>query len=111
MNSKDEKISIRALKQIHRFMINDLYRKSLGDALSDSINNYIYSNAKDSRLFNKLVSNGGIEIFFYDYIESACQKSASLMIKNITTDQWKKQSMTIIQFVIRKISKKIQDEG
>ncbi len=33
------------------------------------------------------------------------------MIKNITADQWKKQSTTTIQFVIKQLSRKIQDEG
>ncbi|CAF4384074.1 unnamed protein product, partial [Rotaria magnacalcarata] len=36
--------------------------------------------------------------------------SASRMIKNITADQWKKQSLTTIQFVLKQISKKIEQE-
>ncbi|CAF4168630.1 unnamed protein product, partial [Rotaria magnacalcarata] len=41
---------------------------------------------------------------------SSCQMSASRMIKNITADQWKKQSLTTIQFVLKQISKKIEQE-
>jgi hypothetical protein len=111
VHASDEKISLRALKQIHRLTTIDLYRQSLGDALSDAINNYIYSHSTNSRLLEKLVSNNAIEIFFYDYIEAACQVSATRMIKNITADQWKKQSSTTIQFVIKQISRKIEDQG
>lgn len=111
VNSSNEKLSILALKQIYRLTTIDLYRRSLGDALSDAINNYIYSHWKNSFLIEKLISNNAIEIFFYDYIEASCQISASRMIKNITADQWKKQSLTTIQFVIKQISKKIQLEG
>jgi len=111
VHATDEKLSLRALKQIHRFTTIDLYRQSLGDALSDAINNYIYRQSKDSLLLEKLVSNNGIEIFFYDYIEASCQMSASRMIKNLTADQWKKQSLTTIEFVIKQISKKIGSEG
>jgi len=42
VNSSDEDISLRALKQLHRLTTIDLYRGALGDALSDAINNYIY---------------------------------------------------------------------
>ncbi|CAF4383126.1 unnamed protein product, partial [Rotaria magnacalcarata] len=91
VNCTDEKISIRALKQLHRLTTIDLYRESLGDALSDAINNYIYCHSKNNLILEKLISSQGIEIFFYDYIESSCQMSASRMIKNITADQWKKQ--------------------
>lgn len=92
-------------------MTIDLYRHALGDALSDAINNYIYSHSKNSLLLEKLISNNAIEIFFYDFIEAQCQKSASRMIKNITADQWKKQSLTTIRFVLKQISKKIQLDG
>ncbi len=111
VNSSDEKVSLRALKQIHRLTTIDLYRQALGDALSDAINNYIYSRSKNDLIREKLVSNGGIEIFFYDFIEASCQMSASHMIKNITPDQWKRQSLTTIEFVIKQISKKIRFEG
>ncbi|CAF0870005.1 unnamed protein product [Rotaria sp. Silwood1] len=111
VDCSDEKMSIRALKQIHRLTTIDLYRQSLGDALSDAINNYIYSHSKNRLIVEKLISNNGIEIFFYDYIESSCQMSASRMIKNITADQWKQQSLTTIQFVIKQISQKIENEG
>jgi aspartate aminotransferase-like enzyme len=111
VNSSNEKISLCALKQLHRLTTIDLYRQALGDALSDAINNYIYSQSKNSLVLEKLVSNRGIEIFFYDYIEASCKMSASRMIKNVTADQWKKQSLTTIQFVIKQISKKIRDEG
>ena len=111
VNSSDEKISLRALKQLHRLTTIDLYRQALGDALSDAMNNYIYSHSKNPLVLNKLISNCGIEIFFYDYVEASCQMSASRMIKNITADQWKKQPLTTIQFVIKQISKKIRHEG
>jgi hypothetical protein len=111
VRSSDEEISLRALKQIHRLTTIDLYRQSLGDALSDAMNTYVYSRSNDSILIEKLILNKGIEIFFYDYIEAACQMSASRMIKNITADQWKQQTLTTIQFVIKQISQKIQDEG
>ncbi|CAF2009983.1 unnamed protein product [Rotaria magnacalcarata] len=110
VNCTDEKISIRALKQLHRLTTIDLYRESLGDALSDAMNNYIYCHSKNNLIREKLISSQGIEIFFYDYIESSCQMSASRMIKNITADQWKKQSLTTIQFVLKQISKKIEHE-
>jgi len=111
VNSSDEKISLRALKQLHRLTRIDLYREALGDALSDAMNNYIYSHSKNGFVLEKLVSNGGIEIFFNDYIQSSCAISASRMIKNITADQWKNQSLTTIEFVIKQISKKIRYEG
>jgi hypothetical protein len=111
VNSSDEHISLRALKQIHRLTTNDLYRLALGDALSDAINNYIYSKSKNHILVQKFLSNSGIEILFYDYVEAACQFSASRMIKQITIDQWKKQSSTIIQLVLKQITKKIRSEG
>ncbi len=111
VRSSDEEISLRALKQIHRLTTIDLYRQSLGDALSDAMNTYIYSRSNDSILLDKLVSNKGIEILFYDYIEAACQMSASRMIKNLTADQWKQQTLTTIEFVLKQISKKIRNEG
>ncbi len=111
VNSSDEKISLRALKQLHRLTTIDLYRQALGDALSDAMNNYIYSHSKTPLVLDKIISNCAIEIFFYDYVEAACQMSASRMIKNITADQWKKQPLTTIQFVIKQISKKIRHEG
>ncbi len=110
-NSSDEKISLRALKQLHRLTTIDLYRQSLGDALSDAINNYIYLNYKNISLVERFLSNSGIEILFYDYIEAACQLSASRMIKQITIDRWKKQPLTTIEFVIKKISQKIRSAG
>ncbi|CAF1208093.1 unnamed protein product [Rotaria sp. Silwood1] len=38
INSLDEKISIRALKQIHRLTTVNLYRKTISDALYDAKN-------------------------------------------------------------------------
>ncbi|CAF1207692.1 unnamed protein product [Adineta steineri] len=64
VNSFNEKISLRALKQLHRLTTIDLYRRSLGDVLSDVINNYIYLHRKTSLILDKLVTNGEIEIFF-----------------------------------------------
>ncbi|CAF1440074.1 unnamed protein product [Rotaria sordida] len=109
VNCSDEKLAIRALKQIHRLATIDLYRKSLGDTLSNAIN-YIYSYSNNSFLIEKLILNNVIEILFYDYIESSCHTSALHMIKNITVDQWRKQSFKTIQFVLKKISLKIQRE-
>ncbi|CAF3142846.1 unnamed protein product [Rotaria sp. Silwood2] len=109
VNCSDEKLSIRALKQIHRLTTIDLYRRSLGDALSNAIN-YIYSHSNNSFLIEKIILNNVIEILFYDYIESSCHMSALHMIKNITVDQWKKQSFKTIQFVLKQISLKIQRE-
>ncbi|UJR29430.1 hypothetical protein I4U23_010642 [Adineta vaga] len=53
-NTSNEKLSLRALRQLHRLTTNDLYRQSLGDALSDAINNYIYRNYKNNS-FDKMV--------------------------------------------------------
>ena len=111
VNSSDEKLSLRALKQIHRLTTIDLYRRALGDALSDAINNYIYRNYDKTFLVEKYLNNSGIEILFYDYIEASCQLSASRMIKKITIGHWKKQSLSTIQLVIKQISKKIRFEG
>ncbi|CAF3200713.1 unnamed protein product [Rotaria sp. Silwood2] len=109
VNCSDEKLSIRALKQIHRLTTIDLYRRSLGDALSNAIN-YIYSHSNNSFLIEKIILNNVIEILFYDYIESSCPRSALHMIKNITVDQWRKQSFKTIQFILKQISLKIQRE-
>ncbi|CAF4718367.1 unnamed protein product, partial [Rotaria sp. Silwood2] len=38
INSSDEKISTRTLKQIHRLTTINLYRKTIGDALDDAKN-------------------------------------------------------------------------
>ncbi|CAF2657150.1 unnamed protein product [Rotaria sp. Silwood2] len=110
VNCSDDKLLIRALKQIHRLTTINVYRRSLGDTLSDAIN-YIYSHSNNSLLIEKLILNNVIEILFYDYIESSCHMSALHMIKNITVDQWKKQSFKTIQFVLKQISLKIQREG
>lgn len=110
-NCINEKISLRALKQLHRLTTIDLYRQSLGDALSDAINNYIYRHSKNNLIQEKFISNNGIEILFHDYIEASCHMSASRMIKNITADQWKKQSLKTIHFVLKQISNKISEEG
>ncbi|CAF4585898.1 unnamed protein product, partial [Rotaria sp. Silwood2] len=109
VNCSDDKLLIRALKQIHRLTTINVYRRSLGDTLSDAIN-YIYSHSNNSLLIEKLILNNVIEILFYDYIESSCHMSALHMIKNITVDQWKKQSFKTIQFVLKQISLKIQRE-
>jgi len=111
VHSSDEKMSLRALKQLHRLTTIDLYRGALGDALSDAINNYIYRNYKNVSLVENFLSNSGIEILFHDYIEASCKLSASRMIKQITIGHWKKQSLTTIQFVLKQISKKIRHEG
>ncbi|CAF3664974.1 unnamed protein product [Rotaria sordida] len=111
VNSSDEKISLRALRQLHRLTTIDLYRQALGDALSDAINTYIYKNDQKIDLVEKFLSNSGVEILFYDYLESACQLSAARMIKKITVGHWKKQSLKTIQLVIKQISKKIRYEG
>jgi hypothetical protein len=111
VNSSDEKLSLRALRQLHRFTTIDLYRQALGDALSDAINNYIYRSYENTRLVEKFLNNFGIEILFYDYIEASCKMSASRMIKLITIGHWKKQSLSTIEFVIKQISKKIRYEG
>jgi len=111
VSSSDEKMSLRALKQLHRLTTIDLYRNALGDALSDAINNYIYRNYTNDFLVENFLSNSGIEILFHDYIEAACKLSASRMIKQITIGHWKKQSLTTIQFVLKQISKKIRYEG
>jgi hypothetical protein len=111
VNSKDENISYRALKQIHRLTTIDLYRQALGDALSDAVNNYIYRNYKNVFLIEKFLSNSGVEILFYDYIEAVCKLSALRMIKQITIGHWKKQRLTTIDFVLKQISKKIRYEG
>jgi len=63
-------------------------------------------NYKNVFLVEKFLSNSGIEILFYDYIEAACKLSASRMIKQITIGHWKKQSLTTIEFVLKQISKK-----
>ncbi|CAF3661921.1 unnamed protein product [Rotaria sp. Silwood1] len=109
VNCSDEKLSIRALKQIHRLITIDLYRRSLDNTLSNAIN-YIYSHSNNSFLIEKLILNNVIEILFYDYSKSSCHISVSHMIKNITVDQWKKQSFKTIQFVLKQISLKIQRE-
>jgi len=110
-NSSDEQISLRALKQLHRLTTIDLYRQSLGDALSDGINDYIYLNYNNINLVEKFLLNSGIEILFYDYIEASFQSSIQRMIKQITIGYWKKQSLTTIEFVIKQITKKIRYEG
>lgn len=107
-NCTDERISRRALRQIHRLTINDLYRQSLGDALSDAVNNFIYLNSNRTNLVEKFLTNYGIEILFYDYLEAACELSTMKMIKQINIGHWKKQSMKTIDFVLRQISEKIQ---
>ena len=112
INYSDEKISLRALKQIHRLTTNSMYRYALGDAMSDACHYYIYRNNSDNiLLIERLICNSGVEILFYDYVEAACQLSALRMIKQITCEQWKKQSFTTIQFVIEQISKKIRRKG
>jgi hypothetical protein len=111
VNSSDEHISLRALRQLHRLTTIDLYRQALGDALSDAINNYIYRSYENTRLVEKFLNNFGIEILFYDYIEASCKMSATRMIKLITIGHWKKQSLSTIEFVIKQISKKIRYEG
>jgi hypothetical protein len=110
VHSSDEEISLRALKQIHRLTTIDLYRQSLGDALSDAINNYIYLNYKNVPLIENFLSNSGIEILFYDYIEASCELPASRMIKQITIGHWKKQPMKTIEFVLKQISQKIRNQ-
>ncbi|CAF0877940.1 unnamed protein product [Adineta steineri] len=111
VNSSDENISLRALKQIHRLTAINLYRRALGDALSDAVNNYIYRNYQTIHVVEQFLANSGIEILFYDYLESSCSISASRMIKQITIGHWKKQSLTTIQFILKQISKKIRLEG
>ncbi|CAF4888254.1 unnamed protein product [Rotaria sp. Silwood1] len=111
VNASDEKLSLRALRQLHRLTTIDLYRLALGDALSDAINTYIYKNYQNINLVKKFLSNSGIEILFYDYVEAACKLSAARMIKQITIEHWKKQSLTTIQLAIKQISKKIRYEG
>ncbi|CAF1260554.1 unnamed protein product [Rotaria sordida] len=46
VNCTNEKISLQALKQLHRLATIDLYREALGNTLSDVINNYIYCHSK-----------------------------------------------------------------
>lgn len=111
VHSTDQNISLRALKQLHRLTMNDLYRCALGDALSDAINNYIYRQSTDHLLVEYFLSNYGMEILFHDYVEAACSQSASRIIKQITIGHWKKLSTPTIQFVIQQISKKIRREG
>ncbi len=111
VHSSDEEISLRALKQIHRLTTIDLYRQALGDALSDAINNYIYLNYKNVPLIENFLSNSGIEILFYDYVEASCELPASRMIKQITIGHWKKQPIKTIEFVLKQISKKIRNKG
>lgn len=95
VEGKDPNVSQRALKQLHRLTTIDLYRKSLGDALSDAMNTYIYAQSKNIALIDKLVSNNGVSIFFHDYIEAACHLSAARMIGKITVEQWKRQTSQI----------------
>ena len=109
-NCSDERISRRALRQIHRLTTNDLYRQALGDALSDAMNNFIYLNSNRSSLVEKFFTNDGIEILLYDYLEAACELSTKRMIKQINIGHWKKQSLKTIDFVLRQISQKIQLE-
>ncbi|CAF1238823.1 unnamed protein product [Rotaria sp. Silwood1] len=108
----DENISLRALQQIHHLTTNSMYRYALGDALSDACHYYIYHNNSDNiLLIERLACNSGVEILFYDYAEAACQLSVLRMIKQITCEQWKKQSLATIQFVIKQISKIIRRKG
>lgn len=110
-NATDATVSMRALRQIHRLTTNYLYRRALGDALSDAINTYIYRNYQSTSLVERFIDHVGIEILFYDYVEAACKKSAARMIKQITIGQWKKQSAATIQLAIRHVSNKIRLEG
>lgn len=111
VDANDPNIRLRALKQLHRLTTIDLYRQSLGDALSDAMNTYIYSQSKDIDLIEKLISNDAVEIFFYDYIEANCSLSAARMIGRITVDQWKRQKSSTVQFGLKQIRKKIDTEG
>ncbi|CAF2826730.1 unnamed protein product [Rotaria sp. Silwood2] len=101
------KIDNKADKE--RYKVQHIVANGACDTLSDAIN-YIYSHSNNSLLIEKLILNNVIEILFYDYIESSCHMSALHMIKNITVDQWKKQSFKTIQFVLKQISLKIQRE-
>ncbi|CAF1265954.1 unnamed protein product [Adineta ricciae] len=110
MNSSDENLSLRALKQVYRLTNNDLYRYSLGDSLSDAMETYIHSHPYKDLFLDELILNKGIEIFFYDYLEAPSKTCAANTIRNLTIDQWKQQSAKTIDFVLTKISKKIDDE-
>ena len=74
----------------HRLTTLDLYRKSLGDALSDAMQ------SKNVALIDNLASNHAVPIFFYDYIEAACHSSAARMIGKLTVEQWKRQASATI---------------
>ena len=110
VKSSDERISFRALRQIHHLTTNDLYREALGDALSDAVNNYIYLNSKKKSFIENFFSNYGIEILFHDYVEALCELSTIRMIKQINIGHWKKQKISTIDFVLQQISKKILSE-
>ena len=110
-NARDPHVSLCALRQLHRFTKNDLYRESLGDALSDAINNYIYRQYQNVPLVEKFLDKYGIEILTFDYLEASCELSALRMLKQITVGQWKKQSPSTIRLVIKQISKKIRQKG
>jgi len=109
--AKDAKIRLRALKQIHRLITNDLYRKSVDTSLSISISNFIYCRSKDSIFINEFLLNGGVEILFYDFMSSFFQNSIVEIIQRITTDQWRSQSKSTIQFVLKQIGIIVEDEG
>ena len=109
--AKDAKIRLRALKQIHRLITNDLYRKSVDTSLSISISNFIYCRSKDLIFINEFLLNGGVEILFYDFMSSFFQNSIVEIIQRITTDQWRSQSKSTIQFVPKQIGIIVEDEG